>query len=76
MNREQRRAYHKKIKNDSYAAICPKCNKLARFIAVARADFSGKCDIYCELCQRVVAEQVSGVAPRTYVKIKRRTNNE
>lgn len=52
MNREQRRAYDKKIKHDKLAVICPICKHKARMYTAAL----NPTDIYleCERCNSVV----------------------
>lgn len=52
MNREQRRAYDRKVKNDKLASICPNCGHRARMRTVART--STDIDLVCERCGIVV----------------------
>lgn len=52
MNREQRRAYDKKVKNDKLAAICPVCKHKARMYTTARTPTD--IDLMCERCGAVV----------------------
>lgn len=54
MNREQRRKYAKKIKNDKIASICPECGHKARFFTVARG--AKDTVLKCEVCDKIVRE--------------------
>lgn len=54
MNREQRRAYAKKIKNDPNASICPECGNKARFYTHARGEKDTV--LLCEVCGKVIRE--------------------
>lgn len=52
MNREQRRAYDRKMKNDKLASICPNCGHKAKMRTVARTKTD--IDLVCERCGVVV----------------------
>lgn len=52
MNREQRRAYDRKVKNDKLAAVCPNCKHKARMFTTARTPTD--IDLVCERCSTVV----------------------
>ena len=54
MNREQRRKYDKKVKNDRIASICPECNSKARFFTSARGEKDTV--LICERCGQIVRE--------------------
>lgn len=54
MNREQRRAYDRKVKQVSHASICPECNHKALFVTSARAE--NDTVLRCERCGEIVRE--------------------
>jgi len=54
MNREQRRAYDKRIKKAPNASICPECNHLAAFYTKARGEKDTI--LICERCGAIVRE--------------------
>ena len=54
MNREQRRKYAKKVKNDKAASICPECGNKARFFTTARGEKDTV--LKCEVCGKIVRE--------------------
>lgn len=54
MNRAEKRAYAKKIKNHKEASICPKCGTRALFYTTARGE--NDTVIKCEVCQEIVLE--------------------
>lgn len=63
MNREQRRRYAKKVKNDVIASICPLCNNRARYFTKARGEKDTV--VICEVCGQVVrdGEEVTKLLP-------------
>lgn len=54
MNREQRRAYDRKVKKVPNASICPECNHLAAFYTKARGEKDTV--LICERCGAIVRE--------------------
>lgn len=54
MNREQRRKYAKKIKNDKIASICPACEHKARFFTTARGEKDTV--LKCEVCGSIIRD--------------------
>ena len=68
MNREQRRAYAKRIKNNSVASICPKCGNKALFYTT-KVEYPGietaNFEVKCQVCDGTVleGEDVKRVAP-------------
>lgn len=58
MNREQRRAYDRKIKKQPNASICPECNHLAMFYTEADTSTnpSTATILKCERCGAIVRE--------------------
>lgn len=51
MNREQRRAYAKRLRGDKAASICPKCGNKSRFRSkTVKTDTA----LICEVCEDVV----------------------
>ena len=54
MNREQRRAYDRRVKQISHASICPECNHKALFVTSARAE--NDTILRCERCGKIVRE--------------------
>lgn len=59
MNREQRRAYDRKVKKQSNASICPECGHLAMFYTkhfVTSPEDKGSTVLVCERCDAIVRE--------------------
>ena len=54
MNREQRRAYDRKVKNVTHASICPECHHKACFVTHARGEKDTV--LLCERCGAIVRE--------------------
>lgn len=54
MNREQRRKYAKKIKNDKIASVCPACGNKARFFTTARGEKDTV--LKCEVCGSIIRD--------------------
>lgn len=54
MNREQRRAYDKRIRHQANASVCPECNHLATFYTAARGEKDTV--LKCERCGAIVRE--------------------
>jgi ribosomal protein L32 len=63
MNREERRRYHKKIKNRKEASICPYCNNLSLFLATSRGE--NDTVVKCEICGEIIFEgsEVTRIIP-------------
>lgn len=63
MNREQRRAYARRIKNDPLASVCPECGAKARFFTRARGEKDTV--VKCEVCGNIVreGEEVTKLVP-------------
>lgn len=61
MNREQRRAYDRKIKKMTNASICPKCGHLAMFYTrnlITSQEDKGSTVLICERCETIVREGI------------------
>jgi transcription elongation factor Elf1 len=54
MNREQRRAYDRKVRKSQNASICPECKHLANFFTEARGEKDTV--LKCERCGAIVRE--------------------
>ena len=54
MNREQRRQYDRKIKNDRTADMCPECKHKTHFFTSARGEKDTV--LKCERCGEVIRE--------------------
>jgi len=71
MNREQRRAYQKRLKHDhgnsGRGQVCPVCGNLSEFVAVPVTE--GKCVPVCRMCGRAAGPAVLGMLPHTLVKL-------
>lgn len=70
MNREQRRKYAKRIKNDRTASICPECGNKARFFSTKKEN--EETALICECCGKIVrqgADITKSVPPGIYLPI-------
>lgn len=68
MNREQRRKYQKRIKNNKAACVCPKCNHISLFISKKVGDSDTA--IVCECCGQIVMQDTritKSVPPGIYL---------
>ena len=54
LNREQRRAYQKKIKKNPAASLCPECGNLALFYTTSLGEKNTV--IKCQICDKTVRE--------------------
>lgn len=54
MNRAQRRAYAKTIKNSKMVSICPECGNKSRFFTTARGEKDTV--LKCEVCGEIIRE--------------------
>lgn len=54
MNREQRRAYVKRIKKNSAASICPECGNLALFYTTSLGEKNTV--VKCQVCDATIRE--------------------
>ena len=52
LNREQRRAYQKKIKKNSAASICPECGNLALFYTTSLGEKNTV--VKCQICDKTI----------------------
>ena len=67
MNRAERRRRAREISKDEQARRCPVCGKKSLFVAIPTENYL--CHVKCELCQRLVFEDVEGLIPFTYVQL-------
>ena len=63
LNREQRRAYQKKIKKNSAASICPECGHLALFYTTSLGEKNTV--VKCQICDKTIreGEEVTKLVP-------------
>ena len=63
MNREQRRAYQKKIKHNFAASICPECGYLSLFYTTSLGE--NNTVVKCQICDKTIreGEEVTKLVP-------------
>ncbi len=67
MNREERRAYLKRMRDDQASYYCPYCNGKTRHFTKP-SEKEHEVDIICECCGTVVQKGLTGYPPYICVK--------